>query len=90
MLFRAFAVADDGWWCEVAAEHGRERWRGSPVLGLVGGCCCGCSVGNIRPAESIDLCRVGALRSIRSVSLSIAHVTFGRVPWLVAPAVDGR
>ena len=39
------------------------------------------------PADSIDLCLLGALSSIRSVSLSIAHVTFGRV---ACPAVLGR
>ena len=41
------------------------------------------------PAESIDLCRLGALSIMRSVSLSIAHVTLGRVP-VTAPAVHGR
>ena len=39
------------------------------------------------PAESIDLCRLGARRSMRSVSFSIVHVTLGRVP---CPAVPGR
>ena len=32
------------------------------------------------PADSIDLWRLGAFRSMRSVSLSMAHVTFGRAP----------
>ena len=39
------------------------------------------------PADSIDLCRLGARRSMRSVSFSIAHVTLGRAAW---PAVTGR
>ena len=63
------------------AEHGRGRLPTALRGGVV------CSVGKMSPADSIDLCRFGALSSIRSVSLSIAHVTLGRV---LAPAVVGR
>lgn len=80
---RTAAAGDEAieWMPCGVAEHGRGRLPTALRGGVV------CSVGKMSPADSIDLCRFGALSSIRSVSLSIAQVTLGRV---LAPAVVGR